>query len=313
MPTGFPKRAMLVLAMSLLAGCWSAAGEKVIAYVPPGMISPFYAVSIKGAEAEAKKYGYKLRVLSPERETDYAGQVRIVEDMITEKVDGIAICAINADAVSAAIRKANAAGIPVVVFNGLTELPNCKVEAYVGYDQRNGGRKVADFLNLKMGGKGNLAIIQGLPGYHTTEREGGIRDQLGEKYPGITVVAAQPGDWEREKGMNAAQNMLTANPAINAFVGLSDEMALGALQAKRAAGRSDLVIVGIDGNPNALESVKAGRLDGTLYVYPHKNGSLAIQAMHEIFEGKKVDLIWEIATVVANKDNIDEILDIKIE
>lgn len=306
-------RLAALFAFALLAGGVVSAAEKVIAYIPPGMISPFYAVSIKGAEAVAKKHGYKLRVLSPERETDYAGQVRIVEDMITEKVDGICICAINADAVSAAIRKANAANIPVVVFNGLTELPNCKVEAYVGYEQRNGGRKVGDFINLKLNGKGNLAIIQGLPGYHTTEREGGIRDQIGEKYPGIKIVAAQPGDWEREKGMNAAQNMLTANPDINAFVGLSDEMALGALQAKRAAGRDDIIVCGIDGNPNALESVKEGKLDGTLYVYPHKNGSMAIDAMHEIFQGKKIDLIWEIPTVVANKDNIDEILNIKIE
>ncbi|MDR1612299.1 MAG: sugar ABC transporter substrate-binding protein [Planctomycetota bacterium] len=302
----------LFLALSLLGGV-AAAAEKVIAYIPPGMISPFYAVSIKGAEAVAQKYGYKLRVLSPERETDYAGQVRIVEDMITEKVDGISICAINADAVAAAIRKANDANIPVVVFNGLTELPNCKVEAYVGYDQRNGGRKVGEFINERLNGKGNLAIIQGLPGYHTIEREGGIRDIVGEKFPGIKIVAAQPGDWEREKGMNAAQNMLTANPDINAFVGLSDEMALGAVQAKRAAGRDDIIVCGIDGNPNALDSVKAGRLDGTLYVYPHKNGSLAIEAMHEIFQGKKVDLIWEIPTVVANKNNIDEIINIKID
>lgn len=309
----FRMRLVTALAAAMFLSGLLAAGEKVIAYIPPGMISPFYAVSIKGAEAVAKKNGYKLRVLSPERETDYAGQVRIVEDMVTEKVDGIAICAINADAVSAAIRKANAANIPVVVFNGLTELPNCKVEAYVGYDQRNGGRKVADFINEKLGGKGNLAIIQGLPGYHTTEREGGIRDQISAKYPGIKIVAAQPGDWEREKGMNAAQNMLTANPEINAFVGLSDEMALGAVQAKRAAGREDIIVCGIDGNPNALEAVKAGRLDGTLYVYPHKNGSMAIDAFHDIFQGKKVDLIWEIPTVVANKDNIDEVLNIKIE
>lgn len=301
-----------VLAAAGLLGAVDA-GEKVIAYIPPGMISPFYAVSIKGAEAVAAKYGYKLRVLSPERETDYAGQVRIVEDMITEGVDGICICAINADAVSAAIRKANDANIPVVVFNGLTELPNCKVEAYVGYDQRNGGRKVGEFVNEQLGGKGNLAIIQGLPGYHTTEREGGIRDVIGEKFPGINIVAAQPGDWEREKGMNAAQNMLTANPEINAFVGLSDEMALGAVQARRAAGRDDIVVVGIDGNPNALESVQQGRLNGTLYVYPHKNGSLSIDAMHDIFEGKKVPLIWEIETVVATKDNVGELIDLKIE
>ncbi len=277
------------------------------------MISPYYALTIKGAEAGAKKEGYSLRPISPERETDYAGQVRIVEDMVTEGVDGIAICAINADAISAAVRKANEANIPVIVFNSLTDLPNCKVEAYVGYDQRRCGRTIVDFVAKKLNGKGNIAIIEGLPGYHTNERAGGIRDRIAEKYPDLKIVATQPGDWEREKGMNAAQNMLISHPEIDAFIGLSDEMALGAVQAARQAGREDLIIVGNDGNPSAVESIREGRLTGSCYTYPHINGLLAIDAFKEIFENGLTKKIWEVDMVVINAENVEEISNLKIE
>ncbi|MDI3481751.1 MAG: ribose transport system substrate-binding protein [Tepidanaerobacteraceae bacterium] len=286
-------------------GSGGNAGE--IAFVPPGMVSPFYAGTISGAKPTAEKLGYKFTVLSPERESDFAGQVKIVEDLVTRKVKGIALCAINADAIAAAVRKANEANIPVVVFNSLTELQNCEVKAYVGYDQRAGGRKVADYVNKVKNGKAKVAIIEGLPGYHTTERKGGFEEQI-KSYPGIQVVAFQPGDWEREKSMNAATNMLQAHPEIEVFYGLSDEMALGAAQACKAAGRNDILTIGIDGNPNALEAIKNGELTATLYVYPDVIGAKAIEALDKILKGETVDKMIVTDSIIADKSNVDQFL-----
>ncbi|WAM36167.1 sugar ABC transporter substrate-binding protein [Caldicellulosiruptor acetigenus] len=279
-----------------------------IAFVPPGMVSPFYAGTISGAKPMAEKLGYKFTVLAPERESDFAGQVKIVEDLVTKKVKGIALCAINADAIAAAVRKANEAKIPVVVFNSLTELPKCKVEAYVGYNQREGGKKVADYIAKVKKGKAKVAIIEGLPGYHTREREGGFMDQIKKKYPGIKVVAVQPGDWEREKSMNAAMNMLQAHPDIEVFYGLSDEMALGAAQACKAAGRKDILTIGIDGNPNALEAITKGELTATLYVYPDVIGAKAIEALDKVIRGQKVNKFIVTPTVIVDKTNVDKFL-----
>jgi len=279
-----------------------------IAFVPPGMVSPFYAGTISGAKPMAEKLGYKFTVLSPERESDFAGQVKIVEDLVTKKVKGIALCAINADAIAAAVRKANEAKIPVVVFNSLTELPKCSVEAYVGYDQRAGGRKVADYIAKVKNGKAKVAIIEGLPGYHTTERKGGFMDQIKKKYPNIKVVATQPGDWEREKSMNAATNMLQAHPDIDVFYGLSDEMALGAAQACKAAGKKNILTIGIDGNPNALEAIKKGELTATLYVYPDVIGAKAIEALDKVIKGQKVDKKIITDTIVVDKTNVSKYL-----
>ena len=122
--------------------------KKTIAFLPPAMISPYYASCINGAKPQAEALGYELLVSAPDSESDYASQVQLVEDMIARGVDGIIICAINTDAIVTAVKKANEAGIPVVMFNVQDELADGKVDCYVTYDQREGGAKVADKLNV---------------------------------------------------------------------------------------------------------------------------------------------------------------------
>lgn len=96
--------------------------KKTIAFLPPAMISPYYASCINGAKPQAEALGYELLVSAPDSESDYASQVQLVEDMIARGVDGIIICAINTDAIVTAVKKANEAGIPVVMFNVQDEL-----------------------------------------------------------------------------------------------------------------------------------------------------------------------------------------------
>ena len=239
------------------------------------MTSPFYAACIQGATPVATASGYELLIMAPPSEDDYATQMSMMEDMITRGVKGIAVCGINLDALIPGIKKANEAGIPVVMFNTITELEGVDVYAYSGYNQYNGGAKIADWVNEKTGGKAKVAIIEGLPSDYTTQRMGGFVDRAKEMYPDIQVVATQPGDWVREKGMNAAMDMLQAHPDINVIYGLSDEMALGAVQATKQLGRDDIIVVGLDGNPNAFESVKAGELTATLDCGPVAIGANA--------------------------------------
>jgi ribose transport system substrate-binding protein len=122
----------------------------------------------------------------------------------------------------------------VVIFNSLIDLPSGEAFAYVGSDQRAGGAKVADYVNKVKGGKAKVAVIEGLPSTFTTDRKGGFVEEI-KKFPGVQVVASQPGDWEREKSYNVAQNILQSNPDVDVFYGLSDEMALGAARAVKEA------------------------------------------------------------------------------
>ena len=271
------------------------------------MISPYYASCINGAKPQAEALGYELLVSAPDSESDYASQVQLVEDMIARGVDGIIICAINTDAIVTAVKKANEAGIPIVMFNVQNELADGKVDCYVTYDQREGGAKVADYMaEVVNGAETNVAIIEGLPSEHTTARMGGFSDRVAEKYPNIHVVASQSGDWEREKGMNAAANMMQSVD-IDAFFGLCDEMSLGAVQAVKQANGKQLVF-SFDGNPNAAEAVKSGDLMCTLSIGGLKTGEECVNMIDKILKGETVDKFFTIETEVITKDNVDAYL-----
>ena len=296
----------LVLLMVLTSSAFAA---DQLGFLPPAMTSPFYASCIEGATPVAEALGYELVIMAPPSEDDYATQTSMMEDFITQGVKGIAVCGINLDALIPAIKKANEAGVPVVMFNTITELEGVDVYAYSGYNQYNGGAKIADWVNTQTNGEAKVAIIEGLPSDYTTQRMGGFVDRAAEAYPGIEVVATQPGDWVRETGMNAAMDMIQAHPEITVIYGLSDEMALGAYQACQQLGRGDIITVGLDGNPNALESVKAGELTATLDCGPVAIGANAIKALAEAIDGvERTEKVIEAETTVVDITLVDNFL-----
>ena len=300
------KKILAIVLVLLFVLSAAAMAEGKLGFLPPAMTSPFYASCIEGATPVAEALGYELVIMAPESEDDYATQTSMMEDFITQGVKGIAVCGINLDALIPAIKKANEANIPVVMFNTITELEGAEVYAYSGYNQYNGGAKIADWVNEKTGGTAVAAIIEGLPSDYTTQRMGGFVDRCAEVYPGITVVASQPGDWVREKGMNAAMDMIQAHPEISVIYGLSDEMALGAVQACKQLGREDIICVGLDGNPNAFESVKAGELTATLDCGPVAIGANAIKALDEAINGvAREEKVIEAETTVVDATLVD--------
>lgn len=301
--------AIIVLTLVLAMFATAAMAEGTIAFLPPAMISPYYASCINGAKPVAEELGYELLVTAPESESDYAAQVQLMEDMVNRGVDGIVVCAINTDAIVTGVKAANAAGIPVVMFNVQNELADGEVAAYITYDQYEGGAKVADYVAEVVGDKEvNVAIIEGLPSEHTTFRMGGFSDCAAEKYPNIHVVASQPGNWEREAGMNAAANMMQAMD-IDVFFGLCDEMSLGAVQAVKQAG-GDQLVFSFDGNPNAAEAVKAGDLMCTLSIGGINTGAECIKALDTVINGGTVEKFIPIETEVINASNVDDYLKI---
>ena len=301
----------LVLALTILAMGAAAFAESAgeIGFLPPAMTSPFYASCIEGATPVAEANGYTLTIMAPGAEDDYAEQMSMMEDMITRGVKAICVCGINLDALIPGIKKANEAGIPVVMFNTITEIEGAEVYAYSGYNQYNGGANIADWVNAQTGGEAKVAIIEGLPSDYTTQRMGGFVDRCKELYPGIELVATQPGDWVREKGMNAALDMIQAHPELTVIYGLSDEMALGAVQACKQLGREDIICVGLDGNPNAFESVKAGELNATLSCGPVAIGANAVAAAIDAINGvERTEKIIEAPTVVVDSTLVDDYL-----
>jgi len=296
---------VLAMAFTVLAACGDDTPEQLtFALLPPAMISPYYAQILGAAQERADELGIELIILAPQSESDYLAQMQIVDDVITQGVDGIILCAINTDAIVASVRNANEAGIPVVMFNIPAELEGgVDVACYVVYNQYEAAAIVASYIAVMMDGEAVIGVIEGLPGLHTDERLGGFSNRVAN-YPGMSIVATQPGNWEREAGMNAATNMLQANPDINVFFGLSDEMTLGAYQAVVAAGATDSVSVfGFDGTPPAIDSVIQGGIMSTISIGPIQTGIESVQVLYDLINGRSIPQFIEVETELITPEN----------
>ncbi len=299
------KRALPLL-MIALASCSRTPppGARRIAVVPPGLISPFHVQVDKGARDASARLDIFLLHPAPPRETDFAEQVRIVEDLIAQKVDAISVCAIGNEAIVPAVRKANAAGIPFFIHNSLERLPGGKVTSYIGYNQRKGGMMMGEYAAelLKDGGK--VLILEGIPGYHTRERKAGFLEGLRKSgNTRIKVVGSQPADWERSKAMSVTENFLQREPDLKLVFGCSDEMALGAAAAAKAHSVKGMHFLGIDGNPNAIDAIRKGTMTATLGVYPRKMGVITVETVLRHLNGEAVPQFVETPMEVVTAAN----------
>src|SRR5215207_3527871 len=218
------------------AGASGGGGAKpTIALVVKTLNNPFFIEMQKGAEEAAKKAGVTLIVQAADREVDVERQMQIIENLIERKVNALCVTPSGSREIVPVIVKANKANIPVIIVDTRADekalsAAGGKVATFIGSDNYDGGKIAAAFMAEKLGGKGNVIVLEGIPGHETgDERLKGFREVVA-KSPGIKIVASQPANWERDQGFNVFQNILQANPGINALFACSDLMALGATE-----------------------------------------------------------------------------------
>jgi ribose transport system substrate-binding protein len=273
-----------------------------IAVIVKAVTSTYWKTVGAGVEAAAKSDPtITASFLGPNEETDIEGQIRIIESAIASKADAIAVAPSQADQVQPTLEKAVAAGIPVVLID--TDIATfTNKSAFVGTDNKLGGTLGGEFIakNLKAGDE--VAIIRGAAGdpVHNL-REGGAKEAM-EK-AGLKVVAVQPADSDRAKGQTVAENLLTANPNLKGIFATNDEMALGALNAAKTAGKT-LVIVGFDATPDALTSIQEGGLAGSVAQFPTKIGELGTLTAAKVARKQAVDAFVNTGVEVVSKDNV---------
>ena len=280
---------MFLVSTISLAYASDAAEKKVVAFIPPNMITPYYAMIIEGAQPTAESLGFEFKVQSPSAADAYEEQVQIIENFVTQNVDGIAICTHDANSIIGAVKKANAAKIPVVIFNTLIDLPDGSVDvyAYTGYDPWEGGVMCADWISEQIGGTGDIAVLEGMVGFGNDERKAGFFDRMETEYAGkINIVASQNADWARDKGYNVGQDILNQFPSVKAFFACSDEMAIGAATYIKEKGLGPIATIGIDGNAVTLDSIKEGITTGTLNTDPYNVGVSTINLLGKAIAGE---------------------------
>lgn len=247
--------------------------------------NPFFVSLKEGAEAEAKALGINL--ITVDARDDSATQASSIEDLIQKKVKVLLINPTDSDAVAASVKAANAARIPVITLD--RSASEGDVVAHIASDNVAGGRMAAEFIKEKLGGKGKLIELEGIPGTSAARERGQGFHEIVDNDPNLEIVSKQPADFDRAKGMSVTENILQGQKEVNALFAHNDEMALGALQALEAANRSGVIIVGFDATTDAVASVKAGKLAATVAQKPELIGKTGIKTAKKIIDGQPIE------------------------
>ncbi|MFO7274327.1 MAG: ribose ABC transporter substrate-binding protein RbsB [Symbiobacteriaceae bacterium] len=248
--------------------------------------NPFFVDLRDGAQAAAEAAGVKLIVM--DAQDDPSKQVSQVEDLITQKVDALLINPCDSDAIVTAVEAANEANIPVfTVDRGAS---GGKVVSHIASDNVAGGRMAGELIIELIGGKGKVAELEGIPGTSAARDRGKGFHEAVDGVADIEVVARQPADFDRAKGLTVMENILQAHPDIVAVFAHNDEMALGALEAIEAAGKAGQIkVVGFDATDDAVKAVQEGRMAGTVAQKPKEMGRLGVETALKHLKGEKVE------------------------
>ena len=270
--------AALLVAVSSAA---SAAGEK-IGLVVSTQNNPFFATLKEGAVQKANELGYELIVL--DSQNDPSKELGNVEDLLVKGVDVLLINPTDSDAVVSSVRAANRSKIPVVTLDRAAN--GGKVVSHVASDNVLGGEVAGNYIVEKLGGKGKVVELEGIPGTTAARDRGeGFNKAIAGK---LEVVAKQSADFDRTKGLTVMENILQAQPEINAVFAHNDEMALGALKAIEASGRKNIVVVGFDATDDAVAAVKDGKLSATVAQKPAEIGAIGVEVADKIIKKEAV-------------------------
>ena len=282
----------------------ASGGAKTIGVAVADQKSLFYIAAVDGMKTAAEKLGVKLIVLSADNDANK--QVNQVNDLLTQKVDALVFIAQDATAAAAGVKAANKANVPVIAVDEKPESGNGQLATYIATDSVKAADALCDWVFKKMGGSGDIGILQGVLGATAElQRSKGCKQAL-DRNPGIKVVATQSANWDETQGYKATQNMLAANPGIKAIVGESDAMGLGAAKAAKDANRT-IIAVGIDGFPTMVAGIKAGLTQATQAQVPYKMGQLAIDNALKVLGGEKLPAEQFQDTVLVTSENVSTV------
>ena len=265
-------------------------------------MSSFITAGKEGMEAYAKANNIELVWNSAN--LDVSTQANQVDSMINQGVDAIIVVPVQADSLGPQVASAKAKGIPLVPVNAA--LNNKDVAGNVQPDDVAAGAQEMQMMADRLGGKGNIVILQGPLGQSgEIDRTKGI-EQVLAKYPGMKVLAKDTANWKRDEAVNKMKNWVSGfGPQINAVVSENDDMGLGALQALKESGRTDVPIVGIDGIEDGLNAVKSGEFIGTSL----QNGTVELSAglavANALAKKEQVNTAPVYIMPAITKDNVD--------
>ena len=281
------------MAMGVFAGCGSSTNNpssssksdsKKIGMVVSTLNNPFFVTLKEGAEAKAKELGYELLVV--DSQNDSSKELSNVQDLLQKGVSTLILNPVDSDAAQSSVSQANSEKIPVITVDRKSN--GGDVICHIASDNVKGGEMAGNFIKEQLGGKGNIAELQGVTGASATRDRGAGFHNIVDADKNLKVVSSQPADFDRQKGLTVTENMLQSNPDIQAIFAHNDEMALGAVKALSTSGKK-AIVVGFDGGDDAKKAVDSGEMAATIAQQPDLMGSIAVENAQKILKGESVD------------------------
>lgn len=266
-----------------LAVSGSASAQDTIALAVSTLDNPFFVTLKDGAQKKADELGYKLVVL--DSQNDPAKELANVEDLTVRGAKILLINPTDSEAVGNAVAIANLKHIPVITLDRGAAKGN--VVSHIASDNIAGGKMAGDFIAQKLGDNAKVIQLEGIAGTSAVRERGEGFKQAIDAHK-FNVLASQPADFDRTKGLNVTENLLASKGDVQAIFAQNDEMALGALRAVKAANKK-VLIVGFDGTDDGVKAVKSGKMAATIAQQPELIGSLGVVTADKILKGEKVE------------------------
>lgn len=235
-------------------------GSNIIYIITPSHSNPFFKTEADTAEAKALELGYEVKVVS--HDDDPTKQSELFDNAIADKAAAIICDNAGADATVEAVQKARDAGIPTFLIDREINAEGVAISQIVANNYQ-GAKAIAEAWVEAMGEEGKYAELLG----KESDTNAGVRSsafhEVIDQYEGLEMVAQQTANWEQTQGYEKTETILQSNPEITGIICGNDTMAVGAAEACKAAGRTDIKIIGVDGSDEAAALIRAGEMTGT--------------------------------------------------
>ena len=279
------RRRLLLSTVPWIAAC-RGSRKKRIGVIPKATSHLFFVNIRRGVDQAARDFNVDVLWNGPNEETDHTRQIQIVESMITQRVDAIAISATDERALAAPVQRAINSGIPVTVFDSGVNVDG--YTSFIATDNYGAGCTAARLLAKLVGGKGKIGMVMHKPGGTSTVlREQGFEATMGKEFPSVSIAARQFGMSDRARSRAAAENILTAHPELAGIFASSEASSLGSIQAiksRNLAGKVKLIT--FDSSDSHVEALREGVIDTMLVQEPFKIGYEAVRSLAAKLEGR---------------------------
>jgi len=293
-----------LLCLLLLAGACNREKKRVIAVIPKGAAHMFWQSVHAGAVKAAREDGVDIIWNGPATETDYSGQLKIVDTMINRRVDAVALAPIDRKAMVGVVERAAKENIPVVIFD--SGIDTEQFVSQVATDNYHAGEIAAERMGKILNGKGKVAILAVQPGAASTmAREQGFEDYARKNLPGLQIVDKQYGMADFAISLAKAENMLTGHPDLDGMFASNESSAVGAAQGLKSR-RSTVKLVGFDWSPSLLDDLKSGLIDSLVVQDPFRMGYEAVKTAVARLNGQQVVKMNNLAPKLIDRENLDK-------